>query len=37
MSAEQKISGVEAVFTLMYEIDGESRPACVADVVVLYP
>jgi acyl dehydratase len=37
MSAEQKISGVEAVFTLIYEIDGESRPACVADVVVLYP
>jgi acyl dehydratase len=37
MSAEQKTSGVEAVFTLAYEIDGEPRPACVADVVVLYP
>ena len=30
-------SGVEFVFTLSYEIDGEPRPACVADVIVLYP
>ena len=30
-------SGVESVFTLSYEIDGEPRPACVADVIVLYP
>jgi acyl dehydratase len=37
MSAQQKTSGVEAVFTLTYEIDGEPRPACVADVIVLYP
>lgn len=37
MRAEQKTSGVEAVFTLTYEIDGEKRPACVADVIVLYP
>lgn len=37
MSARQKTSGVEAVFTLTYEIDGEARPACVADVIVLYP
>ncbi len=37
MRARQKTSGVEAVFTLTYEIAGESRPACVADVVVLYP
>ncbi|MUL44808.1 MaoC family dehydratase [Mycobacterium sp. CBMA293] len=37
MSARQKTSGVEAVFTLTYEIDGEDRPACVADVIVLYP
>jgi acyl dehydratase len=36
-SAQQKTSGVESVFTLTYEIDGEQRPACVADVVVLYP
>ena len=37
MSARQKTSGVEAVFTLTYEIDGEPRPACVADIIVLYP
>ena len=37
MSAQQKTSGVESVFTLTYEIDGEDRPACVADVIVLYP
>jgi acyl dehydratase len=37
MSARQKTSGVEAVFTLAYEIEGEPRPACVADVVVLFP
>ena len=35
--AHQKTSGVESVFTLTYEIDGEDRPACVADVIVLYP
>ena len=37
MSAQQQTSGVESVFTLTYEIDGEERPACVADVIVLYP
>ena len=37
MSAKQKTSGVESVFTVTYEIDGEERPACVADVIVLYP
>ena len=37
MCARQKTSGVEAVFTLTYEIEGEPRPACVADVIVLYP
>ena len=37
MSAQQKTSGVESVFELTYEIDGEKRPACVADVIVLYP
>jgi hypothetical protein len=25
------------VFTITYEIEGEARPACVADVIVLYP
>ena len=37
MRAQQKTSGVEAVFTLTYEIEDEKRPACVADVIVLYP
>ena len=37
MNAQQKTSKVESVFTLSYEIDGEPRPACVADVIVLYP
>ena len=36
-SAQQKTSGVESVFKLTYEIDGQARPACVADVIVLYP
>jgi acyl dehydratase len=36
-SAQQKTSGVESVFTLTFEIDGEERPACVADVIVMYP
>jgi acyl dehydratase len=36
-SAHQKTSGVESVFTLTFEVDGEARPACVADVIVLYP
>jgi len=37
MRAEQKTAGLEAVFTLTYEIAGEKRPACVADVIVLFP
>jgi acyl dehydratase len=36
-SAHQKTSGVESVFALTYEIRGEHRPGCVAEVVVLYP
>ena len=36
-SAHQKTSSVESVFELTYDIDGEPRPACVADVMVLYP
>ena len=35
--AEQKTAGVEAVFALTYEVEGEKRPACVADVIVVYP
>ena len=37
ISAEQKTSGVESVFGLIFEVDGRPRPACVADVIVLYP
>ncbi|WP_274542830.1 MaoC family dehydratase [Rhodococcus opacus] len=36
VSAEQKPAGIEAVFRLTYEIDGGTRPVCVADIVVLY-
>jgi acyl dehydratase len=36
-SAQQKTSGVESVFRLTFEIDGGERPACIADVIVLYP
>jgi acyl dehydratase len=35
--AQQQTSGVETVFTLTYEVRGEARLACVAEVVVLYP
>jgi hypothetical protein len=28
---------VESMFTMSYEIDGEPRPACVDDVIVMYP
>jgi acyl dehydratase len=35
--AEQKTAEVEAEFTVTYEIDGEDRPAGVADVIVHYP
>ena len=37
MSAQQRTLGVESMFTISYEIDGEPRPACVADVIVMYP
>jgi acyl dehydratase len=35
-SAEQRTTGVEAVFDLVCELDGADRPACVAEVVGLY-
>ncbi|GEE02532.1 MaoC family dehydratase [Gordonia spumicola] len=35
-SAETKRAGVEAVYTIAVELDGGSRPACVAECVVLY-
>jgi acyl dehydratase len=36
ISARQKTSGVESVFGLSYDIDGIDRPACTAEVSVLY-
>ena len=35
-AARQKPTGIEVVFALTAEIDGASRPACIAGVVVLY-
>ena len=36
ISAQQKTLGVESVFGLTFEI-GRQRPACTADVILLYP
>ncbi|KXF51302.1 dehydratase [Rhodococcus sp. SC4] len=36
IAAQRKPAGIEAVFGLTYEIDGGTRPVCIADVVVLY-
>lgn len=35
-SAQPRAGGVEAVFTLVWELADSERPACVAEVVVLY-
>lgn len=35
-AAQRKPAGIEAVFGLTFEVEGSERPACVADVVVLY-
>ncbi|OOL30552.1 dehydratase [Rhodococcus rhodochrous] len=35
-AAVEKPAGIEAVFTLTYEIQGGARPVCVAEVVVVY-
>jgi hypothetical protein len=35
--AEQKIVGFEATFSLSYEIEGGDQPACLADVIIVYP
>ena len=37
LSAQQTTSGVESVFELTYDIDGDQYPARVADVILLYP
>jgi acyl dehydratase len=34
--AEQRPAGIEAVFTVVFELDGADRPACVAEVVAIY-
>ena len=36
VSASRRNGAIEAVFGLTVEIEGNSRPACVAEVVVLY-
>lgn len=35
-AAVEKPAGIEAVFTLVYEIQGGVRPVCVAEVVIVY-
>ncbi|MHA4849643.1 MaoC family dehydratase [Rhodococcus sp. MSC1_016] len=35
-AAQQKHGGIEVVFGVTFTVDGEHRPACIADVVVLY-
>ncbi len=35
-SAQPRAGGVEAVFTLVCELESSDRPACVAEVVVVY-
>lgn len=34
--AQQRPAGIEAVFSVVFELDGSDRPACVAEVVVIY-
>jgi acyl dehydratase len=35
-AAQPRAGGVEAVFALVWDLEGSDRPACVAEVVVLY-
>ena len=35
-SADARPTGVEAVFTVVYELENSQRPACVAEFVALY-
>jgi len=35
-SATERTTGVEAVFTVVFELEHSDRPACVAEVVALY-
>ena len=34
--AQQRPAGIEAVFTVVYELQGSDRPACVAEFVAIY-
>jgi len=36
VSAEQRPAGIEGVFTVVFELDGSDRPACVAEIVAIY-
>ena len=35
-AADARPSGIEAVFTVVYELEGSDRPACVAEFVAIY-
>jgi acyl dehydratase len=34
--ASERSAGIEAVFTIVYELDNSERPTCVAEVVAIY-
>ena len=34
--AQQRAAGIEAIFTVVYELEGSERPACVAEFVAVY-
>ena len=36
LGAQQRPAGIEAVFTVVYELEGSDRPACVAEFVAIY-
>ena len=36
LGAQQRPAGIEAVFTVVYELQGSDRPACVAEFVAIY-
>ncbi len=36
LGAQQRPAGIEAVFTVVYELEESDRPACVAEFVAIY-
>ena len=36
VAARERSIGIEAIFAISVELDGSTRPACVAEVIVLY-